>query len=287
MTTWEGHRPPVSAARVCVLVAAIAVTATACGTTKDGREARTGARPSARPAPAGAVLDLDFEQSYVAPGAIVATAENTAKVGISAAIVTSDGGRITRAEGFDSSSALRFPAYEPGATPAAVLLVSEQGGADQLSPGDRAFAFGADFNLDEESSGSPTDNGDNLVQRGLSADPVQYKIQIDHGVPSCRVAGATGEAVLTATDPVRRNAWYRVNCRREGATLTLVVKRLGHSGAGARQVVTASVTTGTIQMAPGVPLSVGGKTDADGQITTSATDQFNGLVDNVHYEYLD
>lgn len=255
---------------------------TGCGD-DDGREARTGVHPSARPAPAGSVLDLDFEQSYVAPGAVVASAENRMPVPVRTAIATSAGGRIIRAEGADSSSALRFPRYAAGTTSAAVLLLWVQGDGDLLSPGDRAFSFGADFRLDAVSSGSPADNGDNLVQRGLSTDATQYKIQIDHGVPSCRIAGTAGEAVLTAEVAVLRDTWYRVTCRRHGSALALVLEQLAGSGPSARSRVTATLPTGPVSMAVGVPLAVGGKVAADGTVTESATDQFNGVVDNVRF----
>lgn len=255
---------------------------TGCGD-DDGREARTGVHPSTRPAPAGSVLDLDFEQSYVAPGAVVASAENRTSVPVRTAIATSAGGRIVRAEGADSSSALRFPPYAVRTTPAAVLLLWVRDGADLLSPGDRSFSFGADFRLDAVSAGSPADNGDNLVQRGLSTDSTQYKIQIDRGVPSCRIAGAAGEGILKTEVAVRRDTWYRVTCRRHGSVLTLVLERLGGAGPNARTRATATLPTGSVSMAAVVPLAVGGKVDADGTVPASSTDQFNGVVDNVRF----
>lgn len=281
--TWNGNGTRRRVWRACLPAAVLGLFVTGCGD-RDGREARTGVDPSTRPAPAGSVLDLDFEQSYVAPGAVVASAENATKVPVRSTIATSAGGRITRTEGADSSSALRFPRYSAaGKTPAAVLLIWVRGGEDLLSPGDRAFSFGADFRLDGVSSGSPSDNGDNLVQRGLSADATQYKIQIDRGVPSCRIAGAAGEAVLTAEVAVLRDTWYRVTCRRRGTALTLVLEQLAGSGPRARTRATATLPTGSVSMTAGVPLAVGGKVDAAGAVTASATDQFNGVVDNVRF----
>jgi hypothetical protein len=272
--------PPVWLPAVALLLAGAG-----CGG-EDGREARAGVNPSARPAPAGSVLDLDFEQSYVAPGAVVASAENGTPVPVRTTISTSAGGRITRTEGADSSSALRFPRYTARTTPAAVLLLWETDGEDRLSPGDRSFSFGADFSLDAVSSGSPADNGDNLVQRGLSTDAVQYKIQIDRGIASCRIAGTAGEAVLEAKAEVLRGTWYRVECRRRGSSLTLVLEQLGRSGPGSRAKVTATAPTGTVEVAAAVPLAIGGKVAADGTVTASSTDQFNGVIDNVRFALL-
>jgi hypothetical protein len=69
--------------------------------------------------------------------------------------------------------------------------------AAALDPGDRDFEFGASFRLDEESSGSEADGGDNLLQRGTFASPGQLKLQLDHRVPSC--AGSSG--------PTGRPSW--------------------------------------------------------------------------------
>jgi hypothetical protein len=255
----------------------------ACGA-QAAPAARTDGRTSVRTVPGGRVLDLDFEQTFTPPGAVVARVENTGSSAVVASVVTSGGGRITRARGFDSSSALRFPAYRPGTTPAAVLLLWDRSGTDRFSPAERPFVFGADVELDEVSSGSPSDNGDNVVQRGLSADTSQYKLQLDRARPSCRVAGSAGVAFVKAPTPIRPGVWYRVSCRRSADTLLLDVRRLGQAGPGAEQTVAVRAPTGSVTMARGVPVSVGGKTAADGKITTSSTDQFNGLVDNVLFE---
>lgn len=238
-------------------------------------------------APTGRVLDLDFEGSFTAPGAVVGRVESRGSEPVTITVATSAGGRITRARGFDSASALRFPAYSPGPTPAAVVLVRGTDADDLLSPGERPFLFGADVDLDAVSSGSPTDNGDNVVQRGLSAEDAQYKLQLDHGTPSCRVAGTAGVAFVAAPAPVQRGSWYRLTCRRSADTLTLVVRRLDESGPGAEQTTTVRAPTGSVRMDAGVPVSIGGKVAANGEITTSATDQLNGLVDNVRLELED
>ena len=80
------------------------------------------------------------------------------------------------------------PTPAPPGAPAAVLVATDEG-SGALDPGAEAFTFGATFQLDEKSSGSEADNGDNLVQRGTFDSPGQLKIQLDHDVPSCRVKG--------------------------------------------------------------------------------------------------
>jgi hypothetical protein len=68
--------------------------------------------------------------------------------------------------------------------------VENEGATDVLEARLGDFRFGAAFRLDAVSQGSRADNGDNLVQRGLSGDPAQYKLQLDGRVPACRVQGA-------------------------------------------------------------------------------------------------
>lgn len=277
-----GTAPRHTAPTIRALALALAVSACAGGA--DGREARTGGAPSTRPVPAGVALLLDFEGGYLAPGAMVATVPNAGRSRLESSVSTSAGGRITQDHGLDSGFAVRFPAFAQGPTPAAVLVLRVSGTADRLSPDDRPFSFGADFNLDARSSGSATDNGDNLLQRGLATDRSQYKVQIDRGVMSCRIAGSAGKAVLKAKSPVEPTAWYRVRCTRRGDLLTLVVRRL--DGSGGRETVRVEADVGSVRFARAVPVSVGGKVAADGEVVASATDQLNGLVDNVRFELL-
>ena len=64
--------------------------------------------------------------------------------------------------------------------------------ADRLEPGTARFTFGADVKLDAVNDGGDYDNGNNVVQRGRFNDTTQFKLQIDAGKASCRVAGAKG-----------------------------------------------------------------------------------------------
>ena len=235
----------------------------------------------APPRPPDVVVDLDFEQSYVAPGVVIAGATNHGSAQVTVSVTTQSGGRITRADGPDSPSALRLPAYD-GETPgaAAVMVVRSRGAEDQLAPGTRGFEFGASFDLDDVSSGSESDNGDNLLQRGLFADDAQFKLQVDHGVVSCRVAGAAGEALARSRRQVVRGVWYRADCTRVGRTVRLVVSRLDDQPTVV-ETVTVAARTGAVRMPASVPLAIGGKVAPDGLITASASDQFNGLIDDV------
>lgn len=235
-----------------------------------------------------ATLALDFEDRAAALGTVIPGADNAGTAAINSRVVTAAGGRIRREVGIGGGYAVRFPRFTGrGPTAAAVLLVHARG-ADFLAPGNRDFRFGLDFRLDEESWGSETDNGDNLLQRGLFSDPEQYKIQVDRGVPSCRVKGRRGEALVRGERTIEAGVWHRISCTRRADRLTLVVRV--RSGARWRPWETARVkaVAGALHFR-GVspPLAVGGKVDADGVVAISSTDQFNGTVDNVRFDFVD
>ncbi len=266
--------------------------ATATGSTETGQPvdaahlATEAAPPSALP---GQVVWLGLAgpgHPVLAPGAVVADVPNAGDGSVRTEITTSAGGRITRGTGPAGEAALRFPAYvAQGQTPAAVLIVRPQGTPDPLSPGTRPFELGADVNLDPDSSGSATDNGDNVLQRGLFSDPAQYKLQLDHGVASCRIAGASGEALVSGPAPIDRGRWYRLSCRRSGDQVTLTQRPL--AGGGDEQVATVTAPTGRVEFPSGVPLTAGGKVSAAGDVTVSETDQFNGLMDGISLRLLE
>ena len=159
------------------------------------------------------------------------------------------------------------------------MLVATEASSGALDPGAEAFTFGASFKLDEKSSGSEADNGDNLVQRGTFDSPGQLKIQLDHGVPSCRVKGAEGEAFVKADGPVDPGAWYSVTCERNGSDLELTVKAYDDGAGGGTWRTTAP--TGAIA-ARRPAAHDRGKTGPDGTPVASP-DQFNGSVDDVFF----
>ena len=232
-------------------------------------------------------VDFSFEHQAADVGTIVpgVTNEGTARVAVS--IVTLGGGRAILADGVEGGFGLRFPAFDSDVSPtAAAVVVRSLDAPDALSPGRQDFRFGADFALDRLSAGSSTDNGDNLVQRGLSEDAQQFKIQVDHGVPSCRVAGTDGIAFVES-DLVVPERWYRVACLRNVDGLVLTVLRWNGTRWGGAHVSRMSAVTGSLEFDGSAgPLMIGAKVDAAGTLIASASDQFNGTVDNVHFEVI-
>ena len=231
------------------------------------------------------LVQLDFEDRAAPVGEIVPSVQNTGRGKLYAEIITHAGGRILRAAGSGSGYALRFPGVEGGIDPpAAMLLLRSQDTMDFLSPGSADFAFGADLLLDEESEDAPTDNGNNVVQRGLYEDTAQYKLQVDHGAFSCRVAGSEGEAVVSAPGVVEPGEWYRVSCEWSDDNVVLSWERLADTEEG---TTVRRSTIGDVTFSAGTPFVVGGKLDARGEVTVDATDQFNGVIDNVWFTLRD
>ncbi len=209
--------------------------------------------------------------------------------GIVGAVASVAGGEV--AAGPDRSPAghsLRMERFRPGqpASPAVVVVRPLTQALDRTDPGDGNFAFGADFVLDELTGVSPTDNGDNLVQRGLFGAQSQYKIQLDGAHPSCRVSGDEGAVTVRATHRVEPGDWYRVRCRRVGNEVTLRVAA-GADADRAREYSERGAT-GSLSYGGGdAPFSIGGKVDQHGDVLATDSDQFNGLVDDVVFRHLD
>jgi hypothetical protein len=200
--------------------------------------------------------------------------------------VTSGGGRATVARS-PYGSAVRLPAHAAKDPELAILKVANLGDIDPLSPLDRNFSFGADISIDEVTTGSSLDNGDNVIQRGLFGGSSQYKIQVDGGRLSCRVAGLSGEALVTAPDHMTPRAWYRVRCTRRDDTVILQVRKLARDVSLDWTTVSQTGPIGAVIMPSRAPLSIGGKLAADGTIPRSSTDQFNGRLDSVVFRLQD
>lgn len=203
-----------------------------------------------------------------------------------ATVTSSGGGQVLPGpDRFSTGHSLRLERFRPDepATPAVVVVRPAAGASDSTEPGSRPFGFGAEFALDAVTGVSDTDNGENLVQRGLFGAGSQYKIQLDDRVPSCRVAGSDGAVVVRADEQVQPEQWYRVRCRRAGDAVTL---RVVTSEDGAKDVAqyVAHGPTGTLSYGPDdSPFSIGGKVDEQGHVLTQSSDQFNGLVDDVFF----
>lgn len=149
--------------------------------------------------------------------------------------------------------------------------------------------MGANYKLDPASDGSATDNGDNLIQRGLYSSGSQYKLQIDHGKPSCgirgtAVCGGQPNLEVLAPNPVPRDEWRTVLCQRlvSGTTtilkITIIDRATGATETNLGNVINNQIDLGST--ASTVPLSVGGKLNAEGGPVKNSTDQFNGWIDN-------
>ncbi len=264
-------------------VIGLAVMTMSCGAS--GTPAAQRVQVTTTPAPeVTPELLVDFEEITAEFDSIVPRVTNVGTALVRTDVSTASGGRVRLARGAGADGAgARFPSHVDGAqAPAAVLLIWPDG--DGLSPGKADFTFGASFRLDAVSDGGEADNGDNVVQRGLYVDEAQFKLQIDHGVPSCRVAGPGGEVLVSLKTPVEREVWYAARCERRGVEVHLQVRDL--EGGRPTENVVEKGPTGDLTFEPGVPLAVGAKVLADGRIPTSATDQFNGVVDDVHFELL-
>ncbi len=226
------------------------------------------------------VLVLDFDPPE-GQGPVLGTLENDGSAPVDATVVTSGRGQVLATPSVDGQGAATLPAYAGGAADFAVVRVLPVGTEDHLAPGARDFLIGADVRLDEITSGAPADNGDNLLQRGLFDGSGQYKLQVDHGRLSCRLAGTEGELVAKLGQRLDPRRWYRTECRRVGDSVQLRAAELTANGTGAWSTASASGPIGVIDVASDVPLSVGGKLNADGAIVITASDQLNGQIDQV------
>lgn len=244
--------------------------------------ANAGGTTDVSPSPATGDARTDHDLLLVSPAAAagerVRRVANTGTERAVVDVVASGGGRIEAAESQDGDGAFRFPRFTDAASAPAAMLRVRPGGTDWMSPGLGSFAFGVDVRLDEVSSGSVADNGDNVLQRGLFGDGAQFKLQLDKRVPSCLVTGDEGSVMVSGSTELSADDWYRLRCERTNETVALDVTRLADgSNDGARE----SGSIGRVEFLPGVPLSVGGKVTETGR-PAAATDQFNGLLSDVY-----
>jgi len=227
-------------------------------------------------------LGLDFDRAVV-PGDVVPGAVNAGTAAVTIHVATAGGGRLTWAQGRTRGMAVRTPSYAPdGAVPAAALVVwpgpGSPGAPDPLDPGADPVEISVDLRADPAAAGRPGDDGDNLVQRGRFGETAQIKIQLDHDVPSCRMAGSLGAVVVTADRPVTPDRWYRLSCLRSGAAVRLRLVDL--EGDAPPQDWVVARDPGTIALA-GVPLSIAAKVGESGRIDPDSVDQFHGTIDRV------
>jgi hypothetical protein len=240
-------------------------------------------------------IHFDFDSAAAKSPTSQQTFRPEGTLHVAASVVSRGGGQVSSVDSrTGQGSAVRFPGFDDSLQAvSAALEIEEQGSGGPLSPARNDFAWGADFRVDpvssSERSGS-TDNGDNLVQRGLFGG-TQYKLDVDGGHPACRVRGSTGSAgavQVRLAAQVDSTHWYHVGCARSGSTLQLTVLQYGRAGDVIRRwsrKARSATSFGTVSWDDTrAPLTIGGKLTSDGQFVTPSSDQFNGVVDNVFYE---
>jgi hypothetical protein len=169
--------------------------------------------------------------------------------------------RTQRKEGTTTSPAIKFPMRGR-----AMLLVPH---TPRLNPGTADFTVSALVRLDR----SQVTSGANVVQKGNYDNPVgQWKLQLDRGVPSCRIAGTrNGQLVGLLVKWPRSIAgagWEKVTCARTGDAFSISV--------GTAAPVT--VHGAAMDITNLYPVTIGAKS------TGLHNDQFRGSVDEVTFQ---
>jgi len=237
-------------------------------------------------------LSLTFDASNLDLQAI--DLSNSGTAAMTTSVVSLNGGQVLpvpsrTAEGV----AARFPAFDATRSGArAVIRIMNAGSEDVLDPGSRTITWSADFMVDaisvSKTSGS-TDNGNNVLQRGLAGSGHQFKLQVDGKDgkrPGCRVETAVGSLLVVVPVTVVSSTWYRASCERDGDILTGTVSRLDNDGNVLQTWSRTATYTGATPLGdltfnnPTLPTSIGGKLRDDGTARV-AGDQFNGVIDNV------
>lgn len=230
--------------------------------------------------PAADVRDIRLRvPSGLAMNAIVNRMNQVGSIGVDVGVSRLNNGQVRVGQNLWGGKGLRFPAYTGTSSPprAVVRVTHTARSGDPFAPQGNDFTFSIYFKKDATSTGTPVDNGDNLLQRGLASDPAQYKLEVDSGRPSCTVKGDRGQVIVTSSITVNPNLWYHASCARTGNTVRVQVKE--YRGDGSTRTVTTSKngTTGSLAWPKReTPISIGGKLAANGAVIRSATDQFNG-----------
>jgi hypothetical protein len=174
--------------------------------------------------------------------------------------VAVNGGKVTAVR-HGAGMAVQFPRKCSGGGCPRVVLQAASTAA--LNPGAAAFRYGASVLLRRDQ----TTAGQNVLQKGYSAAGGQYKLQVDGsaGRPSCVLVGSRiflARSTVTAAD----GGWHRLECRRDGGVLLVVVDGVARGR--------ASVPSG-LSIRNSAPLSLGGKG------AYPDNDQFRGALDDV------
>ena len=253
-------------------------------------EQRPPSRDQAVPPPKSQAADprsltLPRDADVLIKGRTAGRPQQSGTADVDVQVSTLDGGDVRPSEGRDSRGAWRFPAFESrGSYPRAVMVARPVEGEDPLSPGLGRFAYGADIILDATSTGRKMDNGNNVVQRGLSGDPSLFKLEVDANMrPRCTVAGQADVLAVYALQPIEAGRWYRIRCELEPNVIRITVSEFLASGAVTTTGREERGDAGAVVYSDSeVPFSVGGKVAHDGSVNKSSTDQFNGEIDNAN-----
>ena len=168
--------------------------------------------------------------------------------------------RVQRPSGATTSPAIKFPA----GTAKAVLTIPH---AAYLNPGTADFTVSAIVNL----TAAERSPGANIVQKGVfSTAGGQWKLQVDNGVPSCRIAGVRSgvavSAIVAWSGSIADQGWKFIQCKRRGAVLSISV---------ANATAVNSPDDATMDISNTAKVTVGAKG------TGTSNDQFHGALDNV------
>jgi hypothetical protein len=215
---------------------------------------------SADPAPPGS----DFVASYNFDTTIAdGTFDDGSGKGHLLRAVARNGGAVTSAPR-GNGQALVFPVKCTGAT--CPKLVLQAADTADLNPGAGPLRFGAAVKMSKQEAAT----GENVLQKGYSTAGGQYKLQVDglSGKPSCVMSDKASTTAHLARSPgsILDGACHSLECRRAGATLTILVDD---------QVKATAAIPATLSVITTQPLSVGGKgVGAD-------NDQFHGSLDDI------
>lgn len=173
-------------------------------------------------------------------------------------------GGAVRTVRHDAGQGIAFPPKCVGTACARVVLQATD--VPDLNPGAKNLRYGANVLL----SPAETSAGENIMQKGYSTAGGQYKLQVDgiSGKPSCVLSDKTDPAIHVAKSQrsVADGNWHRLECRRSGTTLTILVDD---------EPGTTATVPATLEVMTPQPLSLGGKG------TGVNNDQFHGSLDDV------
>lgn len=236
--------------------------------------------------PQGPALDLpDDPAVLLSPGEAGQPPQQLGRAPLMTRELSLAGGDVRTGTTPEGGAAFVFPAFTREATYPRAVVVAQPTTRRALAPRRRSFEWGADILVDERSAGRAEDDGNNIIQRGLSVDPVMFKLEIDASMrPSCVAKGARGQVDVYAAQAIEPGTWYRLRCTRQKGSVTLYIGEYLPSGATTATTREDSGRVGAMAFAdPATAFTVGGKVAEDGDIVRDATDQFNGSIANPYF----